>query len=191
MSGIIAVAIFIFSLVFSLTILSLWLRIAIRYLHISTVQKISQLIYKITNPLVNPIQSILKQKPQAKQKFDTPALITLVVVELLKIIILSLLMLQGLIPITFIFIYVLADLIIQPCDILFFAILIRIIMSFVNPSWQGPIAEFLRQITEPLLKFGRKTIPEISGFDLSPFIVMVLLKIISLFINASLPWRLL
>jgi YggT family protein len=191
MSGFIAVAIFIFSLIFSLTILSLWLRVAIRYFRISALQQISLLIYKVTNPLVNPIQSLLKQKPQAKQKYDTPALIALVVVELLKIIILSLLMLPGLIPTTFIFIYVLADLIIQPCDILFFAILIRIVMSFVNPSWQGPIAEFLRLITEPLLKFARKVIPETSGIDLSAFIILVLLKIISLFINASLPWRLL
>ena len=191
MSGIIAVAVFIVSLVFLIIILSLWLRIALRYFHISAVHPVSQLIYKITNPLVDPIQSILKQKPQPKQKYDTPALITLILVEVLKIIILGFLLLQGMIPLTFLFIYVLADLIIQPCDFLFYAILFRIIMSFVNPSWKGPIADFLRLITEPVLKFGRKVIPEVADFDLSPFVVMVLLMIISLFINASLPWRLL
>lgn len=72
-----------------------------------------------------------------------------------------------------------------------FAILVRVIMSFVNPGWQGPIADFLRILTEPLLKLGRKFISNIAGFDFSPFIIMIVLKIITLFISASLPWRLL
>ena len=87
--------------------------------------------------------------------------------------------------------YVLADLIIQPCNLLFYAILIRVIMSYVNPKWQHPATDFLRIITEPLLILGRKIIPDISGFDFSPIIMMIILKIITLFIGASLPWNLL
>ncbi|MGM9452223.1 YggT family protein [Legionella bozemanae] len=191
MSGLIAVTLFIVSLFFSLIIFSLWLRIALRYLRVSALHPVGQLIHKITNPLVNPIQLISKQPYKPGQKYDIPAIITLVLVELLKIICFSLLILNGLIPIVFIFIYIVADLIIQPCDILFFAILIRVVMSFINPEWQGPIADFLRLLTEPLLKLGRKIVPDISGFDFSPFIIMILLKIITLFISANLPWRLL
>lgn len=191
MSGLIAVTLFIVSLFFSLVIFSLWLRIALRYLRVSALNPVSQLIYRITNPIVNPIQLISKQPYKPGQKYDIPAIITLLLVELLKIICVSLLVLNGLIPIVFIFIYIIADLIIQPCDLLFFAILIRVIMSFIKPEWQGPIADFLRLLTEPLLKLGRKIIPDISGFDFSPFIIIALLKIITLFINANLPWRLL
>ena len=64
-------------------------------------------------------------------------------------------------------------------------------MSYANPGWRHPIADFLRVLTEPLFILGRRLVPDISGFDFSPFVVMVILKIISLFINASLPWRLL
>ena len=46
---------------------------------------------------------------------------------------------------------------------LFYMILIRVIMSFVNPHWQGPLADFLRLLTEPLLKLGRRVVPDISG----------------------------
>ncbi|QMT59671.1 MULTISPECIES: YggT family protein [unclassified Legionella] len=191
MSGIIVVLIFVVSLFFSLAIFSLWLRIALRYLRVSALHPVSQLIYKVTNPIVNPIQLITKQPYKPGQKYDVPAFITLVLVELLKILCISLLALGGLIPIGFIVMYIIADLIIQPCDILFYAILVRVIMSFINPNWQGPIADFLRMLTEPLLKLGRKIVPDISGFDFSPFIILVLLKIITLFINASLPWRLL
>ncbi|HHT0592632.1 TPA: YggT family protein [Legionella anisa] len=191
MSGLIAVTLFIVSLFFSVVIFSLWLRIALRYLRVSALNPISQVIYRVTNPIVNPIQLISKQPYKAGQKYDIPAIITLVLVELLKIISISLLALNGLIPIVFIFIYIIADLIIQPCDILFYAILIRVVMSFINPEWRSPIADFLRLLTEPLLRLGRKIIPDISGFDFSPFLIMVLLKIITLFIRANLPWRLL
>ena len=186
-----AVVIFIVSLAFSLIIFSLWLRIALRYLRVSALHPVSQLIYKITNPLVNPIQIVSKQKYQPGQKYDLFALITLTIVEILKIICISLLTFHAIIPIVFVVVYVIADFIIQPCDILFFAILFRVIMSFANPGWQGPIADFLRLLTEPVLKLGKKIIPDVSGFDFSPFIIMVVLKIITLFISASLPWRLL
>lgn len=191
MSGITAVLVFIISLFFSLIIFSLWLRIALRYLHVSTLHPVSQLIYKITNLLVNPIQLVLRLKYQPRQKYDIPAVITLIIVEVCKILILSLFAFHTIIPALYIAIYVLADLIIQPCDILFWAILFRVIMSFANPGWQGPIADFLYLLTEPLLKPSRKIIPDIAGFDFSPFFIMVLLKIITLFISGSLPGRLL
>jgi YggT family protein len=191
MSGLLVVLLFLVSLFFSLIIFGLWLRLALNYLRVSVLHPVNQLIYKITSPLVNPIQGLIKQATQPKPKFDIPTFITLVVVELLKIICLSLLVFQALMPIAFIFVYLIADLIIQPCDILFYAILIQVILSFINPRWQSPIADCLRLITEPALKFGRKIIPEISGFDFSPFVILVVLKIITLFISASLPWRLL
>lgn len=191
MSGIIAVTMFLVSLFFSLITFSLWIRIALRYLRISALHQVSQLIYKVTNPLVNPVSYLLKQKNQVGQKYDIATIITLVFFVFLKIISMSLLMLHTLMPVEFILVYMLADLIIQPCDILFFAILIRVVMSFVNPYWHGPIADFLRLLTEPLLKLGKKIIPDISGFDFSPYLIMLLLKIITLFINASLPWRIL
>lgn len=191
MSGISAVALFLVSLVFSLLIFSLWLRIALRYLRVSTLHPISQLINKVSDPIVNPIQQITQQKFKPGQKYDIPTLISLVLVELLKMVCISLLALHGILPVLYLLIFVLADLIIQPCDILFFAILARVIMSFVNPGWRGPIAELLRLLTEPLLKPARKFVSDVAGFDLSPFIIMILLKMITLFISASLPWRLL
>ncbi|MGL5741063.1 MAG: YggT family protein [Legionella sp.] len=191
MAGITAVLFFIVSVFFSLTLFSLWIRIALRYLRVSALHPVSQFILKITNPMVNPILTLSRQHYKPGQRYDFPALIAMVLVEVLKIICISLLGFHAIIPIGYLILYVIADLIIQPCDILFFAILIRIIMSFVNPEWKGPIADFLRLLTDPLLKLGRRYIPEIAGFDLSPFIIMMLLKMITLFISASLPWRLL
>lgn len=191
MSGLTAVGLFVVSSLFSLLIFSIWLRIALRYFRISALNPLSQLVHTITDPLVKPIQQLLKQKPKPGQKYDVATIIALVLVEVIKILLISLIAFQTIMPIGYFLIYVIADLIIQPCDLLFFAILIRVIMSFVNPAWNGPIADILRILTEPVLKYGRRFFPDISGFDFSPFLILMILKVITLFINASLPWRLL
>ena len=191
MSGITAVGLFLVSLFFSLVIFSLWLRIALRYLKISSLNAFSQMIYSVTDVYIKPVNELLKITYKPGNLYDWTALGVLVIVEFLKIICVSLLTFHTLIPFTLIVVYVIADLIVQPCDILFYAILFRVIMSYANPGWRHPIADFLRLLTEPLLILGRRLVPDISGFDFSPFVVMVILKIISLFINASLPWRLL
>lgn len=191
MSGFTAVGFFLVSLFFSLIIFALWLRIALRYLRVSTLNSFSQLIHSVTNPVITPINAILKLKYKPSQKYDWVAFSVLVVIELLKIICLGLLVFHIIIPLPYLVLYVLADLIIQPCDILFYAILFRVIISFANPGWHHPINDFLRLITEPLLKFGRRIVPDISGFDFSPFIIIIILKVITLFISSSLPGRLL
>lgn len=191
MSGFVAVGYFLISLFFDLILFALWTRVALRYLRISSINPFSRLIYSITNPVAAPLHYLLRYRDQAKQKYDWPALILILLAELLKIIILSLIVFQTLLPFPYILLYVLADFIIQPCNLLFYALLIRVVMSYVNPQWNHPIAEFLRILTQPLLILGRKIIPDISGFDFAPFIMMIILKVITLFIKASLPWPLL
>ena len=63
-------------------------------------------------------------------------------------------------------------------------------MSWINPRWQHPLADLLRLVTEPLLRLGRRIIPDISGFDFSPYVMLIMLKVITLFISESLPMHL-
>ncbi len=191
MSGLIAVGYFLVSLLFDLILFMLWTRVALRYLRISSLNPFSRLIYTLTNPVVRPLYFLLKYKDQAKQRYDWPVFILIVLTEILKVIFLSLIVFQAFLPPVYILIFALADFIIQPCNLLFFALLIRVVMSYVNPYWNHPIADFLRLLTHPLLILGRKIIPDISGFDFSPFIIMIILKVITLFIHASLPLSLL
>ena len=191
MSGFTAVGFFLVSLFFGLIIFGLWVRIALRYLRISSLSPFSQLIASITDPLVSPFNIVLQQKYKPGQKYDWMAFIILLLIECIKMICLSVLVFHAVMPVLFILVYIVADLVIQPCTILFYAILIRVIMSYANPRWQHPMADFLRLLTEPLLILGRKIVPDISGFDFSPLIIMIILKIITLFISASLPWNIL
>lgn len=191
MSGFTAVGYFLISLIFDILLFVLWARVALRYVRISSLNPFSRLIYTLTNPLMYPIYFILRYKDQAKQHYDWPALILIIIAELLKVIFLSLILLHLIMPLSYTLIFALADFIIQPCNFLFFALLIRVIMSYANPYWNHPITDFLKRLTDPLLRIGRKIIPNISGFDFSPFIIMIILKIITLFIHGSLPLHLL
>lgn len=188
MSGFTAVGFFLVGSLFGIITLTLWIRIALRYYRISTLNQFSQMICSLTDPVLNPINRLFKIQ---LRKYDWICFAVLVLVEFLKIICLSLLVFSKIIPFPYICIYVVADLIIQPLNLLFYAIIIRVVMSYTNPNWRHPVADFLYTITEPLFVLGRRIVPNISGFDFSPFIMMMILKIITLFISNSLPWRIL
>ncbi|RUM87229.1 MAG: YggT family protein [Thermodesulfatator sp.] len=52
-------------------------------------------------------------------------------------------------------------------------IIIRALISWVNPDPYNPLVRFLYQITEPVLWRVRRVIPPISGLDLSPVVVIL------------------
>jgi len=58
-------------------------------------------------------------------------------------------------------------------------IIVRCILSFVQPNPFNPIVRFLYQITDPLLDAVRRAFPFLvtGGFDLSPILVFFLLQV--------------
>lgn len=190
MSGLVAVGYFLFALFFSLLSFILWTRIALRYYRVSPLHPISQGINKLSNPIILPLAHRFKTHKKPPSRYDWPCFSILVMVELLKFIAIGSLFLGAMLPWSFLPLYTLADLIVQPCQLLFYAVIIRVIMSWVNPHWQHPMADVIKRVTDPLLHFGHRLIPDIGGFDFSPFIILILLKMVTLFISASLPLHL-
>lgn len=186
MQGFISVGYFLVNLIFTAILFLLWARLAMRYFRISTIHPVSHAINGLTNPLVNPIDNVIYKKPMAR-RYDWVCLGLIILVELFKFICIGLVVYQTILPLHFLALFTLADFIIQPCNLLFYMILIRVIMSWINPQWQHPINDVLKVITNPLLVWGRKIIPDISGFDFSPYLILVILKVITLFISASMP----
>lgn len=52
-------------------------------------------------------------------------------------------------------------------------ILIRILLSWVNPDPYNPIVQFLVRATEPVLEPLRRAIPPLAGLDLSPVVALM------------------
>ena len=71
--------------------------------------------------------------------------------------------------------------------ILWWLIIIRALISWVNPDPYNPIVQFLYKTTEPLLMPFRKIVPAFNiGLDLSPIFAILALMFIKYFIIVSL-----
>ncbi|MGB7339782.1 MAG: YggT family protein [Phototrophicaceae bacterium] len=61
-----------------------------------------------------------------------------------------------------------------------FILLARVIMTWIpNLDYSNPIAQFLFQATEPVLKPIRNALPQSSGIDFSPIVVFLAITVIS------------
>lgn len=71
--------------------------------------------------------------------------------------------------------------------LLFWAILIRAILSWVQPDPRNPIVQFLDRVTNPILYPLQRIIPPLGGIDLSPLVAMLLIELLKgLLVNAIL-----
>ncbi|MBU2828498.1 MAG: YggT family protein [Acidithiobacillus ferriphilus] len=71
--------------------------------------------------------------------------------------------------------------------LLFWAILIRAVLSWVQPDPRKPIVQFLERVTGPILYPLQRIIPPLGGIDLSPLVAMLLIELLKgLLVNAIL-----
>jgi YggT family protein len=54
----------------------------------------------------------------------------------------------------------------------------RVLLSWINPSFEGPVARFLYDTTEPLLAPIRRFLPQTGMFDLAPLVLVLALGIL-------------
>ena len=72
-------------------------------------------------------------------------------------------------------------------QIYMWVIIIRAILSWVNPDPYNPIVSFLYQITEPVLYRVRRFIPfHMGGIDISPIIVFIIIIFLDNFLVGTL-----
>jgi YggT family protein len=64
-------------------------------------------------------------------------------------------------------------------NVLFFAILIRALLSWFMPNDGTGLTRVLQDITEPVLQPIRRILPPVSGIDFSPIVAMVLIQVVS------------
>ena len=69
--------------------------------------------------------------------------------------------------------------------IMYWLILIRALISWVNPDPFNPLVQFLTRVTEPVLEPVRRLLPPLP-IDLSPLIVFFIIVFLQKFLVASL-----
>ena len=67
-------------------------------------------------------------------------------------------------------------------NVVFFVIVIRIILSWVNPDPDNEIVRIIYRISDPILAPFRKLPLQMGGIDLSPIVAFVVLSVLRSFI---------
>ena len=57
--------------------------------------------------------------------------------------------------------------------VLWLMIVGRVLLSWINPRFDGPVGRFLYDTTEPLLAPIRRVLPQTGMLDLSPLVLML------------------
>ena len=74
-------------------------------------------------------------------------------------------------------------------DVFFYAILLQVILSWVNP--QSPISNVLNSLTKPILAPIQRILPVANGMDFSPIVALILIQMINVSVVRSLEQQLL
>jgi len=70
-------------------------------------------------------------------------------------------------------------------SVMYLLILVRALISWVNPDPYNPIVQFLYRVTEPLLEPIRRFMPPM-GLDLSPIVAFLILMFLDSFVVQTL-----
>lgn len=73
----------------------------------------------------------------------------------------------------------LATVINMVCQIYFYIVIARALISWVNPDPYNPIVRFLHSVTDPVLDKIRRVLPlNLGGIDISPIVLLVGLEVV-------------
>lgn len=174
---------------FDLYVLMVMLRFILQMLRADFYNPISQFIVRVTTPPLKPLRKIIPGMGGQ----DMAALVLCLLIILIKFIFIRSLG-AGVIDITNVMapigsasvggliIIALADMLATFINIFLFAIIIQVILSWVNPGAYNPIIGLISTISRPVMIPIQRFIPPLGGLDLSPLFATLALMVIKMLI---------
>jgi len=184
MAALYNILLFIGTLFFSFCVFIVLLRICLQFFRVNVNNPICVLAAKTTNPFVLPLKKLLPRV----HNVDLAAVLLLFIIECLKFSFFAWIE-HVFIGFAWLALISFTDMLIQVIDLLFYSIIIRVILSWIgslNNSNNG-LNDVLYAFTEPLLGRIRRFLPVIAGFDLSPMVAFIILKVIEIIVVSYLP----
>ncbi|NEX18830.1 YggT family protein [Thiorhodococcus mannitoliphagus] len=175
--------IFLIQTLFGLYIAVVAIRFLLQWARADFYNPISQFVVKVTSPVLRPMRRVIP----GYGGMDLAALVLAWLLSALELAILIMLIGADRSPFGALgwAIPSLAELFI---NIFLFAVLIRVILSWVNPDPYNPAVSLLSRLTDPLMRPAQRLIQPIGGIDLSPMLVMVVLVLLNMLLIPPLKW---
>jgi YggT family protein len=168
-------AVFLVQVLFGLYATLVVLRFLLQLTRADFYNPLSQFIVKATRPLLNPLRRVI---PGVSGMDLASLVLAWLVITIEQLAILGLAG-AGFQPAAAALLAI-PEMISLIINIFLFAILIQVIMSWVNPGGYNPVIKLIHGLTEPLLAPVRRRMPDMGGLDLSPMIVMIGLVVLEM-----------
>ena len=139
---------------------------------------LAQAVVKMTQPFVSILQKVMPRTG----RFSLATLVLAFLVQLLLIVAVLLVAGFGLPHPASLAIWSVIGLASQVLDLLFFAILAGIVLSWLAPQTNHPGAVLLHQLTEPVMSPVRRMLPSLGGLDFSPILVFIMINLVDMLV---------
>lgn len=174
-------SVFLIGAIMNAYVMIVLLRLILPFVQANFYNPLSQLVIKYTNPFVKPLRKITP----VVRKIDSAVLFLLLIVQTLKILLFISINHSGFGSVIGVAIWVIGDTLDQVINLYFYAIILRVVMSWVAMGGYigvSPLQEILFLLTEPLLAPIRRLLPSIQGIDLTPLLVLFGLKALEMLV---------
>lgn len=178
------IALLLINTAISIYMLLVWLRFLLQMAGADFYNPMSQFVVRATSPVLHPLRRLVP----SVFGLDTAALVLIFLLKLLQLSAVAYLTAQAVTPVqlavTSVFMLLLAA-----ADFFFWIILGMVILSWVAMASNGvsPALMPLLQISELILAPCRRLLPDMGGFDLSPIIAFLLIKVFEILVGAAYP----
>ena len=168
---------FIISTLFGLYILAFMLRLLLGLVRADFYNPVSQFLVRITNPLLVPLRKVLP----SIGKFDSSAVLIMVLLQFMALSLIVMLRGNGF-PVLALLLATVGELVALLLNVYLVAIIVQVIISWVNPGSYNPVSALLHSLTEQVLRPIRQLLPPIAGIDLSPLFALIGLQVLKMLI---------
>ncbi|MGJ7518584.1 YggT family protein [Pseudomonas baetica] len=173
MLGLNDAAIFVIQTLGSLYLLIVLLRFILQLVRANFYNPLCQFAVKATQPLLKPLRRVIP----SMFGLDMSSLVLALLVQMALFAVI--LLLSGYeVNVLFLAPWALVGIFALFLKILFWAMIISVILSWVAPGSHNPGAELVQQITEPVLAPFRRIIPNLGGLDISPIFAFIVLQLL-------------
>ena len=173
MLGLNDAAIFVIQTLGSLYLLIVLLRFILQLVRANFYNPLCQFAVKATQPLLKPLRRVIP----SMFGLDMSSLVLALIVQMALFAVI--LLLSGYsVDVLFLAPWALIGIFALFLKILFWAMIISVILSWVAPGSHNPGAELVQQITEPVLAPFRRIIPTLGGLDISPIFAFIALQLL-------------
>jgi YggT family protein len=172
---------------FDLYVLLLLIRFMLQMFRADFYNPVSQFIVKVTSL---PLKYLRRGVPSIAGQ-DTSAIALCLLLTFIKFVLLRLLDIEvvhinntaayiGGVSYLGLLIYSLADLISLFLGVFLIAILIQVVLSWINPGTHNPVIGLVNTLAAPALRPIQKLIPPIGGLDISPLFAMLAIVVMKM-----------